>query len=215
MKNQGRMLLAAIFLMLFIVWTCIVCFVDVQEIGPRGSKVGLATLNSAFHDMTGVHMSLYTITDWLGLVPIAVALVFATLGFVQLCKRRSILNVDQSILALGGFYIVTILAYVLFEYVVINYRPVLIDGYLEASYPSSTTMLVLCLMPTTAMQTNERVKNKTLKLISIFAIILFTAFMVVGRMISGVHWLSDIIGGILLSAGLVTAYSSIYCKDRV
>ena len=215
MKNQGRMLLAAIFLMLFIVWTVIVCFVDVQNIGPYKSSVGLATLNSAFHGITGVHMSLYIITDWLGLVPIAVALVFATLGFVQLCKRRSIFDVDQSILALGGFYIVTILAYVLFEYVVINYRPVLIDGYLEASYPSSTTMLVLCLMPTTAMQINERIKNKTLKLISIFAIVLFTAFMVVGRMISGVHWLSDIIGGILLSAGLVTAYSSIYCKDRV
>lgn len=215
MKKQKRMLAAFLFLMLFIVWTCIVCFVDVQEIGPYGSKVGLATLNSAFHGMTGVHMSLYTITDWLGLVPIAVALVFATLGFVQLCKRRSIFDVDQSILALGGFYIVTILAYVLFEYVVINYRPVLIEGYLEASYPSSTTMLVLCVMPTTAMQINERIKNKTLKLISIFAIILFIAFMVVGRMISGVHWLSDIIGGILLSAGLVTAYSSIYCKDRV
>jgi undecaprenyl-diphosphatase len=30
--------------------------------------------------------------------------------------------------------------------------------------------------------------------------------MVVGRMLSGVHWASDIIGGILLSLGLIMLY---------
>jgi undecaprenyl-diphosphatase len=109
---------------------------------------------------------------------------------------------------LGAFYIAVIVAYIFFEMVVINYRPVLINGYLEASYPSSTTMLVACVMPTAIMQLNSRIKNKTIKKCVICIISAFIAFMVIGRLVSGVHWFSDIIGGILLSAGLVTAYKT-------
>jgi undecaprenyl-diphosphatase len=98
-----------------------------------------------------------------------------------------------------------------FEFVVVNRRPVLIDGYLEASYPSSTTMLVACVMPTALMQLHARIQNKTLRRVIDVVIILFTAFMVLGRLISGVHWLSDIIGGLLLSAGLVASYYGATC----
>ena len=117
------------------------------------------------------------------------------------------MKVDSSILVLGGLYILTIIAYILFENVVINYRPVLIDGFLEASYPSSTTLLVLCVMPTAIMQLNDRIKNQTLKRCVNIIIIAFTAFMVFGRLISGVQWLSDIIGGVFLSTGLVLMYN--------
>ena len=128
----------------FALWTVLVCIVDVQAIGPRGSEVGFATLNDWVHGLTGVNMTLYTVTDWLGLVPIAVAFGFGIFGLVQWIRRKSLRAVDRSILALGGFYVAVMAVYLLFETVVINYRPVLIDGYLEASYPSSTTMLVLC-----------------------------------------------------------------------
>ena len=190
----------------FILWTILVIVVDVRAIGPNGSSVGFATINSFFHDLTGVNMTLYTITDWLGLVPIAFCFGFGIFGLVQWIKRKDILKVDYSILALGVFYILTMVVYVLFEYVVINYRPVLIYGYLESSYPSSTTLLVLCVMPTAIMQFNTRIKNKILRLTVAFLITTFIVFMVVGRLISGVHWLSDIIGGALLSAALVTTY---------
>lgn len=190
----------------FILWTILVIVVDVRAIGPNGSSVGFATINSFFHDLTGVNMTLYTITDWLGLVPIAFCFGFGIFGLVQWIKRKDILKVDYSILALGLFYIVTMVAYILFEYVVINYRPVLISGYLEASYPSSTTLLVLCVMPTAIMQFNSRIKNRISRRLVAFLITAFIVFMVVGRLISGVHWLSDIIGGALLSAALVTTY---------
>ena len=205
-KNKKRLVLGAGLVVVFVLWTVLVCFVDVRTIGPEGSSVGFATLNGFVHELMGVNWHLYTVTDWLGIVPIAVALVFAILGLVQLIKRKSLWKVDHSILALGVFYIVVMAAYIFFEVVVINYRPTLIDGYLEASYPSSTTMLVMCVMPTAAMQLNVRIKNTVLRRCAVITIVAFTAFMVIGRLVSGVHWITDIIGGALLSAGLVTMY---------
>jgi len=205
-KNFG---IAAILLGAFVVWTAAVQLVDVQPIGPQGSTVGFATVNSWVHNLTGVHMSLYTVTDWLGLVPIAFTIGFALLGLIQWVKRKHLRQVDFSILVLGGFYLLVMAAYVLFEVFVINYRPVLINGCLEASYPSSTTMLVLCVMPTTLMQLNARIKSQTLKRWVGFGITAFILFMVIGRLLSGVHWFTDIIGGALLSAGLVMLYYAI------
>ena len=190
----------------FILCTLAVSLVDVQAIGPRDSAVGFATINGWFHDLTGVDMNLYHITDWLGLVPVAFGFGFAILGLVQWIRRKSLFKVDRSILVLGGFYIVTLAAYLFFEDFVINYRPVLIEGFLEASYPSSTTLLVLCVMPTALIQLRNRITNPILRRIVCAAITAFMVFMVAGRLISGVHWITDIIGGALLSAGLVMGY---------
>ena len=211
MKNRRhREICIAVWLLAaFALWTALVRLIDVQVIGPRESAVGFATVNKAFHDLTGVHMSLYIITDWLGLVPICVAMGFAMLGLTQWIRRKRLLQVDRSILALGGFYLAVIAVYVFFEMVAVNYRPVLIDGFLEASYPSSTTMLVLCVMPTAIMQFNARIRIRVIRKCVAFAIVAFTAFMVVGRLASGVHWLSDIIGGALVSLGLVMMYHAI------
>lgn len=205
-KNRLNLYISACSLLAFAVWTVLVSTMDLKPIGPCDSSVGFATLNSAFHSLTGVNMTLYAITDWLGLLPVALGFGFAVLGLLQWIKRKNILKVDYSILALGVFYIVAATFYILFEYVVINRRPVLIDGFLEASYPSSTTLLVLTVMPTALMQFKARIKNKILCHIVAALIIAFTVFMVVGRLISGVHWLSDIIGGGLLSIGLVMGY---------
>ena len=200
----GMSLLAA-----FVLWTVLVKFVDVQSIGPQESSVGFATLNGYVHNLIGVNMYLYVITDWLGIVPIGVAFGFALLGIVQWIKRKSILKVNRSILTLGGFYIVVMAVYILFETVVINYRPTLIDGYLEASYPSSTTLLVMCVMPTAMIQLRARIKNDVFRRCVMFMIAVFIAFMVIGRLVSGVHWVTDIIGGALLSTAIVLMYYSI------
>ena len=208
-ENQRNFCIAICMLLAFLLWTIAIQFVDVQAIGPQESTVGLATINQFVHNLTGVHMPLYTITDWLGLVPLMFVMGFGTLGLVQWIKRKNILKVDYSILVLGGFYIVVMAAYVLFEVFIVNYRPVLIDGILEASYPSSTTMLVMCVMPTAIMQLNTRIKSDVLKRCVSSAITIFVVFMVIGRLVSGVHWFSDIVGGALLSAGLVLMYRAI------
>ena len=209
-KTRKKMFfMGAGFLGAFVLWTVLVSYVDVRAIGQNASSVGFATLNGYVHNLTGVNMFLYTITDWLGLVPIGVAFGFAVLGLVQWVGRKSLFKVDRSILALGGFYIIVLAMYIFFEIVVINYRPVLIDGYLEASYPSSTTMLVMCVMPTAMMQLHARIKSDVFRRCVLISIAAFTAFMVIGRLASGVHWLTDIIGGALVSAGLVITYASV------
>ncbi len=200
---------------LFVLWTVLVSFVDKKAIGPNNSSVGFSTINGFFHKLFVGNFILYEITDWCGLIPIAVALGFAILGAFQCVKRKSILKVDKSLLILGCFYLVVFFIYLLFERVVINYRPVLINGFLEPSYPSSTTMLVLTFMPTAIMQFNRRIKNNSIRKGIKLIIYLFIAFMVVGRFLSGVHWFSDIVGGILISTTLVLIYYGIErnCKN--
>lgn len=206
-KNNQKTLYTAISMLVgFVLWTIAIQFIDIKAIGPQNSSVGFATLNQFVHNLTGVNMSLYAITDWLGLVSLGFAMGFALLGFVQWIKRKQIMKVDYSILVLGGFYVLVIAMYIFFEMFVVNYRPILINGILEASYPSTTTMLVMCIMPTTIMQFNNRIKNETLKKLISLSIIVFILFMVIGRILSGVHWITDIIGGAILSYGLVMLY---------
>lgn len=197
----------------FALWTVMVCHIDVQPIGLQESRVGFAAMNRWFHDLTGVHLFLYALTDWLSLIPVAFAAGFALLGLRQWIKRKQLRKVDRSILVLGGFYIAVGAAYVLFERFPVNYRPISIDGRLEASYPSSTTLLVLSIMPTAAMQLKVRVQNKQVTRYILVAVAFFTIFMVAGRLLSGVHWLSDIIGGAFLSGGLVMLYR-FACKQE-
>ena len=208
MKEKRNLLAGAGLIAAFALWTVLIQCVDVQAVGQNGTKIGFADFNVWFHQLTGVHMTLYTITDWLGLVPIFICLCFGVLGLVQLIKRRSLLKVDPDILILGAYYVLVIACYLVFEVIPINYRPVMIDGRIEASYPSSTTLLVLSVMSTLWFQGNRRVSNVVLrKAVAGFAVA-FSVFMVIGRLISGVHWATDIIGSVLLSTGLFMLYQS-------
>ena len=204
-KNQKSLCAAVCCLAAFVLWTLLVLTVDVQSIGPTGSAVGFATLNGWFHELTGVHMGLYNLTDRLSLIPVAAVMGFGLLGLWQWIKRKSIWSVDRGILVLGGYYIAVLAFYVLFEMIEINFRPVLIQGILEASYPSSTTLLVLTVMPVSAKEACRRVKNSRWIL---YCSCGFTGFMVIARLLSGVHWITDIIGGVLLSGTLVLLYSA-------
>lgn len=208
-KIFTQFLAAAALLSAFVLWTVALGFLDVQPIGPNRSCVGFATLNGYVHRITGVHMILYHLTDWLSLIPLGFILGFGLLGLMQWVQRRSLWKVDFSILILGAYYIVVMVCYLLFESLVINFRPVLINGVLEPSYPSSTTMLVLCVMPTAILQLRLRIQSNVLRKITTVLSTAFLVFMVLGRLLSGVHWITDIIGGTLLSGGLFLLYIAV------
>ncbi|MBQ0133667.1 MAG: phosphatase PAP2 family protein [Clostridiales bacterium] len=206
MKNKKILFTGTALLISFIVWTILVQFIDVQAVGVNGTKIGAAAINTWFHKLTGVHLTVYTITDWLGLVPICICGFFGIVGLRQLIKRKSIFKVDADIVLLGIYYAVVIFVYLVFEMIPINYRPILIDGFMEASYPSSTTLLVLSVMPSLKLQIARRSRNVILRnTVNVFATA-FSAFMIIGRLLSGVHWCTDIIGSVLLSTGLFKLY---------
>ena len=209
MKEKRNLLTGVVLICTFALWTVLIQCVDVQAVGQNGTKIGFADFNVWFHQLTGVNMTIYTITDWLGLVPIFICLCFGVMGLMQLMKRRSLLRVDPDILLLGVYYALVIACYLIFEMIPINYRPVLIEGRLEASYPSSTTLLVLSVMPTLMFQVYRRAVNSMLrKAVAVF-VFAFSAFMVIGRLISGVHWATDIVASVILSAGLFMLYRSV------
>ena len=219
MKKNGKklLILGIALLVMFAIWTWLVQCVDVQPAGPGGTEIGFATFNCWFHSITGVHMAIYTITDWSGLVPILVCMAFGGMGLAQLIKRKSLFKVDRDLIFLGIYYVAVIFGYLIFEMIPINYRPILIDGMLEASYPSSTTLLVLSVMPTLIFQVNRRSANPVLKEIVRGLTILFSAFMVIGRLIAGVHWFTDIVGAVILSTGLYCLYKAmalLFCDDK-
>ena len=219
MKENGKKILlrGCLLVLAFVLWTALILLVDVKPLGQNGTNIGFATFNCWFHGLTGVHMTIYVITDWLGLVPVFVCMFFGTMGLIQLIQRKSLFCVDYDILVLGIYYIVVILGYLVFEMIPINYRPILIEGVMEVSYPSSTTLLVLSVMPTLIFQANHRLHNNMLKRFISIGTIAFSAFMVIGRLIAGVHWFTDIVGGILLSAGLFCIYKLVVllvCKNR-
>ena len=210
MKKNGKqvLFLGDIFIIAFAIWTALIQMVDVQPLGQNATNIGFATFNCWFHRLTNVNMTIYTITDWMGLIPLVVCLIFAGIGLVQLIKRRSLFKVDPDIIILGVYYVIVILAYFIFEIIPINYRPILIEGRMEASYPSSTTLLVLSVMPVFIEQIQRRLSGDVAKRIITIVSLAFSGFMVIGRLIAGVHWFTDIVGGVLLSTGLVLIYKA-------
>ena len=211
MKEKGKRFLGigSVLIVGFVIWTLLIQKVDVQPFGVNGTNIGFSKINCWFHQLTGVHLEIYTITDWLGLVPIFICMIFGGIGCIQLVKRRSLFKVDYDIILLGIYYVLIVFGYLIFEMIPINYRPIFIEGFMESSYPSSTTLLVLGVMPTLIEQINRRSKNEMVKKIIKALVICFSAFMVVGRLVSGVNWLTDIVGSIMLSGGMFCIYKAV------
>ena len=206
--TKRNFLISGILLLIAITFTILVKVVDVKQIGVNNSSIGFATLNQFIFETTGVNMIWYHITDWLGLIPVFMAIVYAFIGLIQFIKRRSIFKVDKEIILLGLYYIIVIALYVFFEKVIINYRPILMNGFLEASYPSSHTLMTICICGSSILINKKLFNNKITKVINYLSIIIIT-ITVVGRLISGVHWFTDIIGGILISSGLLMTFYSL------
>lgn len=207
-----RKLYFVVLLLASLIFTLLVKFVDLAPIGPNSSEVGFSTINNFFASKIGFNQAIYVITEYLGYIALFVALAYAIIGLIELIKRKNIFKIDREILVLGGFYVVILMIYALFEVIIINYRPVLIDGVLEASFPSSHTLLALCICGS-AIIVNKRIFNQY-KMMKYFNILLYSLMISItfGRFISGAHWFTDIMGGLLISITLLNLFNIVVNK---
>lgn len=200
-----------VFFSFFIVFSLWLRLFDVQAVGPEGSRIGFAGLNVAVHEFFGMHIFWYKLTQVFGYVAILLAAAFALLGFIQLIKRKSLLKVDKNLLMLGVVYILLVLLYVLFEKIPFNYRPVILDPAegLEPSYPSTHTLLILTVFGTAIQLAGDYIKNTKLLLAAKISALIIMVLTIIGRLICGVHWFTDIAGGVLLSLFLISFYKEL------
>ena len=207
--KKRNIIISIILTILAIGYTFLVKKVDVKTIGPNNSVVGFAKLNKAFSNLVGSNMTIYKITEILGIVVILIVLCYGLIGLIQLIKRKSLFKVDRDILLLGGLYVLMGIVYVFFEKFIINYRPIIIDGELEASYPSSHTILAICICVSSLIVSKNYVPEKYKKITDIVTIVLLLGVFL-GRTISGVHWISDILGGVIISMMLLMYFYTLY-----
>lgn len=208
MNKKRNLFLSIFFTVISIVYTLIVKNIDVKAIGPNNSSVGLSSLNNWFKNLIGINMDIYKLTEILGLCTFVIVGIYGVTGLIMLIKRKSLFKVDREIISLGVLYVLMGIIYLLFEKVVINYRPILIDGELEASYPSSHTLLSICICISSLIVSKKYLDNKKYNIFTFLTMLLLT-LVFIGRTISGVHYLSDIIGGVIISINLLMIFYTI------
>ncbi len=209
-KTKNNLTAGGIMMAVFIIYTLAAKFFDVRNIGPQNTAVGFSTLNRFYRNVLDFNEFWYKISEFFGYLSILVAVFFVVVAVVQLIQRRSIWRVDKNIISLGFFYVVVMLWYVLFEKLIINYRPVLLDEGLEASYPSSHTVLAICIAGSAVLQFRKYFKNREKRRCAYIIVIFVGAMTVISRTLSGVHWISDIIGGIILSIAMIYFYRAVF-----
>ena len=211
MTNKVKYVVAGVSGIATLIWIALIKLVDVAAIGPNGTSIGLSHINMSVHEILGESMLWYNITEVLGIVAILTAGAFALYGGVQLIKGKSLAKVDREIYVLGGLYAAVIILYALFEKVIINYRPIIMPDCEEpeASFPSSHTMLICVVMGSAIMLLNKYIENEKLRVVLQIICGAILVVTVVGRLLSGAHWFTDIIGGILISITLLAVFSAI------
>lgn len=211
--RKKNIIISIVLIILSVLFTELVKNIDVKPIGPNESLVGFADINRLFHNLIGSNMIIYKITEFLGYIPIVMALVYVFIGLKELIERKSLLKVDREMYILALFYVLVVGVYVFFEKFIVNYRPILIDGVLEASYPSSHTLMSICLCGSSIIINKKIFKNKFGDVENILSVILIL-LIVIGRIISGVHWFTDILGGIIISSALLVIFYSLISSTK-
>lgn len=209
-KNESfRLTVTLLFVAAACVFTILLMKVDVKCIGPLHTSIGFSKINSTVRDFFGCSNIWYDITKYIGFLAIGIAGIIVLIGLYQLIRRRSLLKVDVEILVMAIVYVLLAALYILFEKFVVNYRPVIMEGkdFVEASYPSSHTMLTCTIMITGAIAARKHLANRdVLRGVVTVGAGMISFIMIVGRLLSGVHWLTDIIGAVLFSGALISLY---------
>lgn len=212
MKKE-KFIIPGVLTLVSIIYTLMIKFIDVKAIGPKNSEVGFATINKGFRNFIGTNDFFKFISEISGYLLILLVVMYAVLGIRQLIKRKSIKKVDKEIIILGCFYVLVLVVFAFFEKCIINYRPILENGTLEASYPSTHTLLSLCVGLSALIVNKKYIKGQFVGNFNKVVMVLMSITLLF-RIISGVHWITDIIGGLIISVTLLSYFYTAYTYDK-
>ena len=202
-----------------VVFTVLVKIVDVGFVSSTGSLVGFSSVNIPFSQKFGFNPILYKVSEVLGYLIFLVIAVFAFIGCYQLIKRKSLMKVDKDLYALAITYVFTFALYIFFDKVlVINLRPIIMAGesIAEPSFPSSHTLLAVSVLGT-AISECGKIRKKSFRVSLVIVLAILMGATGLSRLFSGVHWVTDIVAGILWGEVMMTLYqlfSTLLAKEE-
>ena len=202
-----------------VVFTVLVKIVDVGFVSSTGSLVGFSSVNIPFSQKFGFNPIFYKVSEVLGYLIFLVIAVFAFIGCYQLIKRKSLMKVDKDLYALAITYVFTFALYIFFDKVlVINLRPIIMAGESieEPSFPSSHTLLDVSVLGT-AISECGKIRKKSFRVSLVIVLAILMGATVLSRLFSGVHWVTDIVAGILWGEVMMTLYqlfSTLLAKEE-
>ena len=215
-KRKSSLLTAILLAIITVIYTVLVCVTDRKPIGPDGTVVGFAAMNGRFSAAVGVNLMWDSITDVMMALAILTAASFAVIGLIQLVRRKKLSKVDTPVIGLAAVYVVVGILYFAFDKIAINYRPFILPGESapEPSFPSSHVMVVCTIMCTAIVAWAKLTEdNRVLYNVLRIAAAIIVLITVGGRIAAGVHWLTDIIAGVLYAATLTAIYVAVL--DRI
>ncbi len=206
-KQKIWLILSFVLFTIFVGFTLMVALVDVDQ-------VGLSHLNQFVWQKLGRNVIWEHITDWLGYLVILLVLGIVAWQIVQAFRRKNLMRIDQNLLVFDVVCAILVAFYAFFEFVVINYRPELVDGVAKASYPSSHVMLFATIIPLLIWQVWHYFKTKPWRIVLTVLMILVAVLGVIGRLLSGVHWFTDILAGLIISGCMGCLYQTFVMVNK-
>ncbi|MBR0431578.1 phosphatase PAP2 family protein [Candidatus Saccharibacteria bacterium] len=198
-------ILAGVFAVISIIFTVLVTLIDVKLVGAGHTAVGFSAINDVIFRWLGTSTFWDKFSDYCLLFSIFIMLCFAAFGLFQWIKRKNLKKVDIDIFLLGGTYMLLFALYFIFDHIVINYRPVLEEGQLINSFPSSHIMCIIGVIATTIFELPRYIKSKTARVILTILLIIFMGVSAFARVASGMHWFTDVLAAIFF--GLTIAFA--------
>ena len=209
-----------LFIFIFLYTICLVLALkvkDVEAIGPKNTEVGLAFLNEWFRNLfhygeEGYFKFWYVFTQILGYVSYAVCAFWSVLYWREVIKTKGWngVGVDKNLMATWWLYLLTMIICLVFSRVAINYRPLVMPGKtkLAVSFPSIHVILFIIAWGSTIFHVADIFSERKKLVIVLHSICTFFMVLgIIGRMISGVNWFTDILGGIGFGLTLLLIYS--------
>lgn len=193
MRRKSLDIIISILWLILLIFTILVSFVDVKIYNVTNTEIGLYSLNKIFLVNSINSNYINIISNGIFLICLLVIILMLLLITFEYFKTKKI---NKNNLNFIIHFLIMVLIWIIFDKIlIINYRPILINGNIEGSYPSTHVMVSTFVLLFLSDKLKKIFKNdKIFYIISIGLIIIQS----ISRILLTMHWFTDIIGGLLI-----------------